>query len=77
MVEQVIDRVLERPGEQLPREVDGQESRIRVDVLVARHGVGAEGTQPATSDLSGTRDCHLSSYIAHFSEAFPTASLGD
>lgn len=39
-------------------------------------GVRAEGTQPATSDLPGTRDCHLSSYIAHFSEAFPTASLG-
>ena len=50
VVEQMIDRVLKRPGQELPRQVDGQESRIRVDVLVAGHGSGRgrNDRQPAT-----------------------------
>ena len=38
VIEQMIQRVLEGAGEQLPREIDGQEPRVRVDVLVAGHG---------------------------------------
>jgi hypothetical protein len=41
VVAPVIDRVLERAGEQLLREVDGPEARVRVDELVAGHGEGS------------------------------------
>ena len=37
VVEQVVQRVLERPRQQLAREVDGQKLGIGVDVLVAGH----------------------------------------
>jgi len=34
----VVDRMLEGAGEELPRQVDGQELGLRVDLLVAGHG---------------------------------------
>ena len=37
VLEQMIQRVLERAGQQLPRQVNGQQSGLRIDVLVARH----------------------------------------
>ena len=40
VIGQVVQRVLERPREQLPREIDGQEPRVGIDVLVAGHGRG-------------------------------------
>lgn len=41
VVEQVVHGVREGAGEELAREVDGEEARIRVDVLVAGHGRGS------------------------------------
>jgi hypothetical protein len=39
MVEQVIQGVLERPRQQLSRQIDRQQSRTRIDRLVAGHAV--------------------------------------
>ena len=46
VVEQMIQRMLERPGQELPRQVDGQEARVRIDVFVAGHVGGLDGTAP-------------------------------
>ncbi len=39
MVDEVIERVFESTGEQLPLQVNDKETRAGVDVLVARHAV--------------------------------------
>ena len=36
-IEQMIQRVFERAGEQLLGQIDGQEARIGIDVLKTRH----------------------------------------
>ena len=38
VIEAMIDRVLERPREQLPRQINRNEPGTGVDVLVAGHG---------------------------------------
>ena len=53
VIEQVIQRVLERAGQQLAREVDAQELRIRIEELVAGHGGCSTGTQ--NDDTFATR----------------------
>ena len=37
MIDQVIECVLKRAGEELPLQVNGKETRAGVEVLVARH----------------------------------------
>ena len=41
VIEQVIQRVFEGAGQQLPRQVDGQEPGAGIDVLVTGHGAGS------------------------------------
>src|SRR5205085_9665230 len=43
VIEQMVDSMLERAGEELAREIDGEELRIGVDVLVAGHRREGEG----------------------------------
>ena len=38
VIEQVIQRVLEGAGQQLPCKIDRQEARAGIDVFVAGHG---------------------------------------
>ncbi len=38
VLQEMVDRMLERAGEELPRQVDGQELGLRIDLLVAGHG---------------------------------------
>ena len=63
----MIQRVLERAGEQLPGQVDRQEPRVGVDVLVAGHGgvldseatasqIQPAGTQAPLQDSFRRRD---------------------
>jgi hypothetical protein len=49
--------MLERAGEELPRQVDRQQLRIRVDVLVAGHG------HPEGEDSAGLDDDSLNPAI--------------
>lgn len=46
VIEQVVEGVLERPGQQLPRKIHRQEAWVRIDVLVASHEV-LDGEVPA------------------------------
>ena len=67
-VEEVIQCVLKRPGQELPREIDGQQLGIGVDVLVAGHGgerrsetTRCAATRSATS--TQLRDCFARYFI--------------
>jgi hypothetical protein len=53
VVDQVIQRMLERPWQQLPRQIDGQEPRVRIYVLVASH---VESPAQAVARRSGIHD---------------------
>jgi hypothetical protein len=55
---QVVHRMLEGAGEELPRQIDGQELGLRVDVFVAGHGLVREESallRRAHPDVPGTR----------------------
>ena len=77
VIEQVIQRVLERAGQQLAREVDAQELRIRIEGLVARHGGCSTGAQNddtfATRQTRRVASSSVSTSTA--SGTYPTASL--
>jgi len=45
-VDQMMQRVLERAGQQLPLEIDGDEARADVDVLIARHAQAPFALKP-------------------------------
>lgn len=47
VVDQVVERVLECPGEELAGEVAGQQLGLRVDQLEAGMGTGRQENQPA------------------------------
>jgi hypothetical protein len=42
VIDEVVQRVFEGAGQQLPFEIDGNEARAGVDVLVAGHGIGSK-----------------------------------
>jgi hypothetical protein len=52
VIEQVVQRVFECPGQELPRQVNGQELGIGVDILLTGHaGLDGEGS---TAQIRGT-----------------------
>ena len=77
VVEQMIERVLERAGQQLAREVDAQELRVRIDGCVAGDGrTSTPRDQLHTFAASITRDRASSSVSTlHCTATFPTTSL--
>ena len=78
VVEQMTQRVLERAGEQLAREVDGQELRIRIEGLIAGHdGCSTAGGIGCTFHASNTHhDASSSVSTSAGCPTYPTASLG-
>ena len=79
MVEQVVQRVLERAGQQLARKVDAEKLRIRIKELVA--GYGGCSTRAPNDSTFATRQTRrvASSSVATLTafETYPTASFGD
>ena len=77
VIEQVVQRLLERAGQQLARQVDAQELRIRIDHFVAGHGrISTARRNDTTFDAGPTRRVLANSVstLACFG-TFPTASV--
>jgi hypothetical protein len=51
VIDEVVQRVFEGAGMQLPFEIDGNEARAGVDVLVAGHGIGSKRDASMTLDI--------------------------
>lgn len=90
VLHQVVNRMLEGAGEELPREVDGEQLGLRVDLLVAGHGSLRRGLllyAPPSSRFPpypppGTwlhrrhSGCVAPSGVPRSPRTFPTTSLG-
>ena len=78
VIKQVVQRMLERAGQQLAREVDAQELRIRIERLVAGHGgCSTAGRNDTTFDARQTGGVPSSSVSTlACCGTFPTASFG-
>jgi hypothetical protein len=51
VIDEVVERVFEGAGKQLPFEIDGDQARAGVDVLVAGHGIGSKRDACMTLDI--------------------------
>ena len=77
VVEQMVERVLEGAGQELPRQVDGQEARVRIDVFVAGHVGVLDGTAPGLHIRCSSHPRAHAEFRFHIgcSRAYPTPSL--
>jgi hypothetical protein len=79
VIEQVIQRVLEGAGEKLPRQVDGQELGIGIDVLVAGHEDGGWRKNPQGANRAAlhlTSDLHVRrSFDPELPDEFRSATM--
>jgi hypothetical protein len=58
VVEQVVQRVLEGAGEELARQIDGQQLRLGIDVLVPGHGRRGREETTRTALARPVRRCY-------------------
>ena len=78
VVNQIVERVLERARQELPRQVHRQELRLRVDVLVAGHG-RLDGRKEALHIQCTFHPGRAAEFPQRCAgaEGFPTPSLDD
>jgi hypothetical protein len=77
VIEQMIQRMLERPWQQLPREIHGQEARVGIDVLVVSHGRrGKRRRRDDALNCSATINCTMNAAAPGYTRGFSTASAG-